>query len=71
MKEFAIIFDIPTGMNVFKVKTNRALKSIGATMVQRSVWKSKNLRDLLELALWIKQHGGKAEVVEWKPIVEM
>ena len=71
MSEFALIFDIPTGMNVFKVKLNRSLKLIGARMVQRSVWKSENLNEMVKLALWIRQHGGKAEVVEWRPLVRL
>ena len=69
MPEFVLIFDIPTEMSVLKVKINRALKLINATMVQRSVWKSKNKKDLVSLALWIRQHGGKADVIQWKSVL--
>ena len=70
IKEFAIIFDIPANLNLLKVKTNRILKAMEATLIQKSVWKCKDFDKLLKLAVWIREHGGRAEIIEWKPLVK-
>lgn len=65
-----IVFDIPTEETSFKTKINRLLKSIGAIQIQRSVWKSNNLKELIKIATLIKMIGGKAIIMEEKLIFE-
>ncbi len=61
-----LIFDIPTGNTILSVKVNRKLKSIGAVKVQNSVWRSDNLQELTRIALWIRNVGGSASILEEK-----
>ena len=68
--EFLLAFDIPTPERYFKKKINLLLKSCGAKMVQRSLWKSDNLKELIRIAILIKNVGGKARVLEEKLIFE-
>lgn len=68
MVEYAIIFDIPRQESILRVRINRALKLIGAKMIQKSIWKSDSLEDLKGIAKFIKEHGGKVHVIEWKKI---
>jgi hypothetical protein len=67
-KKYCIFFDIPTKNYVLRARVNRALKSINAKMIQRSIWKHDNLDQLIKIAQLINQHGGKAELIEWKRI---
>jgi CRISPR/Cas system-associated endoribonuclease Cas2 len=67
-KKYVIFFDIPTKNYVLRARVNRALKAINARMVQRSIWKHDNLDQLIKIAKLINQHGGRAELVEWKRI---
>lgn len=59
-----LIFDIPKGETILNVKVNRKLKSIGAEKVQNSVWKSDNLKELMRIAIWIRNCGGAAQILE-------
>lgn len=70
MDEGILIFDIPTAESSFKVKVNRLLISIGAAQIQKSVWKSNNLKELIRIATLIKMVGGKARIMEEKLIFE-
>ena len=63
-----IIFGMPRGSAVLAVKVNRRLKGIGAEKVQRSVWRSDNLRELTRIAVWIRNAGGSAQILEEKVI---
>lgn len=67
-KKYCIFFDIPTGNYVLRTRINRALKAINAQMIQRSIWQHDNLEELSKIAQLINQHGGKAELIEWKRI---
>jgi len=67
-KKYVIFFDIPTKNYVLRARVNRALKAINARMVQRSIWKHDNLDQLIKIAQLINQHGGRAELIEWKRI---
>jgi hypothetical protein len=67
-KKYCIFFDIPTKNYVLRARVNRALKAINAKMIQRSIWKHDNLDQLVKIAQLISQHGGKAELIEWKRI---
>jgi CRISPR-associated endonuclease Cas2 len=62
--EYLLIFDIPKGQSIMRVKVNRLLKSIGARKVQSSVWSSENLRELTKIAVWIRNAGGNAQIIE-------
>ncbi len=59
-----LIFDIPKGQTILNVKVNRKLKEIGAEKVQNSVWKSDNLKELMKIAIWIRNAGGEAKILE-------
>lgn len=63
-----IIFDIPQGEKILNVKVNRLLKKISAEKIQNSVWRSDNLKELTKIALWIRNAGGKATILEEKII---
>ena len=63
-----IIFSIPRGNAALGVKVNRLLKGIGAEMVQNSVWRSDNLRELTRIAVWVRNVGGSAQILEEKII---
>jgi hypothetical protein len=43
---------------------NRLLKEIGSKKIQNSVWSSENLRELTKIALWIRNAGGSAQIIE-------
>jgi hypothetical protein len=63
-----LVFDIPRGQTILNVKVNRKLKAIKAKKIQNSVWKSDNINELIKIAIWIRNAGGKAKVLEEKII---
>lgn len=65
---YILAFDIPKGDSILRVKVNRLLKKIGAEKVQNSVWRSGNLRELTKIAVWIRNVGGDAKILEEKII---
>ena len=62
--EFILIFDIPTELESVKRQTHRILIRASAKQVQRSVWKSKSLQSLIDIADFIKKSGGDAKILE-------
>jgi len=70
MKDFILIFDIPRGMNTLKVQIWRELQRKNAKMIQFSIWKSNNLKELIDIASFIKKSGGKASILEEKFVFE-
>jgi len=70
MPNFLIAFDIPTELKTFKLQINRRLKRINATMIQRSLWKHSNLKELIRIATLIKNVGGKAIIMEERLVFE-
>ena len=68
--EYIFTFDLPTEQKSFRVKLHRTLKKINASQVQRSIWKSDNLRELTRLAVLVKNVGGRARIVEEKLIFQ-
>ena len=62
--DFVLIFDVPTEMESVKRQTHRLLVRVGAKQIQRSVWKSKELQELTDIALFIKKSGGDARILE-------
>jgi len=63
-KFFIIIFDVPLGKRTLARKIQRKLNKINAEVMQQSVWKSKDLPRLLEIASLIKQEGGQATILK-------
>ena len=51
-----------------RVKINRLLKEIDAEKIQNSVWASENLKEFTKIAIWIRNVGGTAQVIEEKII---
>ncbi|TAL48476.1 hypothetical protein EPN87_00490 [archaeon] len=68
--EYVFTFDLPTEHASFRVKLHRTLKKINATQVQRSMWKSDNLRELTRLAVLVKNVGGSARITEERLIFQ-
>ncbi|MGC8812026.1 MAG: CRISPR-associated endonuclease Cas2 [Candidatus Aenigmatarchaeota archaeon] len=68
-KNFIIIFDIPNSKKSLARKIQRELNTIGACMLQKSVWKSSNLGGLKKLAQSIKKNDGNAFILEEKVIL--
>lgn len=65
--DYILIFDF-SGEAVMRVKINRLLREIGAVKVQNSVWKSDNLKELTKIAIWVRNAGGSAHILEEKII---
>ncbi|MCD6403431.1 MAG: hypothetical protein J7K98_03815 [Candidatus Aenigmarchaeota archaeon] len=63
---FLIVFDIPRDIPLLALRVNRMLKRINAQKFQHSIWKSEKLNELIAIATFIKQHGGKASILEEK-----
>lgn len=61
---YLLLFDIPKGETILAVKVNRSLKAIDAKKVQNSVWKSENIKELMKIAIWIRNCGGIASILE-------
>lgn len=64
--DYLIVFDLPRGSGAMGVKINRLLKKIGAEKVHNSVWRSENLRELTKIAVWARNAGGSARILEEK-----
>lgn len=62
--EFVLIFDIPTELGSVKRQTDRLLVRSGAKQIQRSVWKSRELQALVDVASFVKKSGGDARILE-------
>jgi hypothetical protein len=65
-EEFILVFDIPRALNTLKVQVWRELRRSGCEMLQFSIWKSNDLKQLMNIALWIKKSGGRASILEEK-----
>jgi len=63
---YMLVYDIPKELASLRVRVNRSLHAMNAKLVQHSVWKSKNLKGLMEVAKLIKANGGKAYILEEK-----
>jgi hypothetical protein len=63
---FILIFDIPWEMRTLKRQVNRKLVRINAEQIQQSVWKLDRLNELMDVAIWIKNSGGSARILEEK-----
>lgn len=63
------MFDIPFSKKSLARKIQRRLNKIEAIKLQQSVWKSKNLNELTQIASTIKQEGGQATILKEKIVV--
>ena len=63
---YVLIYDIPKELSALRVRVNRSLHAMNAKLIQHSVWKSKNLKGLIEIAKLIKSNGGRAYILEEK-----
>ena len=61
---FVLIYDIPRSLGSERVRINRELHRFGAERLQDSVWKHENLENLVQIAIRIRELGGKAEILE-------
>jgi len=68
MKDFILTFDIPRDHHKILLKVHRELHKISAKKVQHSLWKSENLKELIDIASFIKKSGGHAIILEEKLI---
>lgn len=68
MKEAILIFDIPLENKSEARKVQRDLNKIEAKMIQKSVWKSEKIPQLIDIASFIKKSGGTVSILEEKLI---
>lgn len=64
--QYLVVFSLPKGNAVMGVKINRLLREIGADKVQKSVWRSDNLKELTRIVMWVRNTGGTAQILEEK-----
>ncbi len=65
MRKFSVlIYDMPLDKKSNARRIQRKLNSIGAKMIQQSVWKTNNLKDLIYIGVEIRKLGGRAEILE-------
>jgi hypothetical protein len=69
MKKIILIFDIPKELNTLRNRIHRKLVKLNAVKIQDSVWTSKNVNLLLEVAREIKKEGASAQVLKAEKIV--
>lgn len=69
-KNFLIMFDIPEVKGNLKRRVNRKLHKINAEIIQQSVWKSKDLNNLMQIASTIKHEGGQVTILKEEIIVD-
>lgn len=68
MKSYILTYDIPRELANIKLIVNRDLHKMSAKKVQHSLWKSANVKDLIDIATFIKKSGGHAIILEEKLI---
>lgn len=59
-----MVFDIPREKGSVQRKVSRLLARAGAKQIQFSVWKSRDLQELVDIATFIKKSGGDARILE-------
>jgi len=62
--EFIMVFDVPRDRGSAQRQVSRLLAKADAKQIQFSVWKSRNLQDLIDIASFIKKSGGDARILE-------
>jgi hypothetical protein len=59
-------FDISRELNALRLRVFKRLRGMDAEMVHQSLWRSENLKNLLDIALLIHNHGGSVRILEEK-----
>lgn len=62
--EFIMVFDIPREKGSVQRQVSRLLAKTGAKQIQRSVWKSRELQELIDISSFIRKSGGDARILE-------
>lgn len=62
--EFVMVFDIPRNKGSVQRQVSRLLARVGTKQIQFSVWKSRDLQALIDIASFIKKSGGDARILE-------
>lgn len=62
--KFILTFDIPREMKSLQRRVQRHLVSMGARMIQFSLWETSELQSLIDIAREIKRSGGDARILE-------
>jgi CRISPR/Cas system-associated endoribonuclease Cas2 len=65
---YLIIYDIKEADNATRLRVCRRLRKLRALKLQQSVWELSRLVELRKLASSIEAAGGKAIVLEKKPV---
>lgn len=59
-----MVFDIPRDRGSVQRQVSRLLARADAKQIQFSVWRSKDLQELIDIASFIKKSGGDAKILE-------
>ena len=63
---FLLLYDLGRSKNAARLKVNRELSKINASMFQHSVWEHTDIDKLRRIADFIRKNGGKAIILEKK-----
>jgi hypothetical protein len=61
---FVLIYDLPREFTTERKQLNLKLKRANAKKIQHSFWKHDDINMLIKIAIWIRNIGGKAEILE-------
>ncbi len=67
---FLLMYDLEKSKSAARLKINRELSKMNATMFQHSVWRHDDLDKLKQIAEFIKQNGGKVIILEEKIVYQ-
>jgi hypothetical protein len=67
---YLLLYDLEKSKSAARLKVNRELNKMNATMFQHSIWKHDDLEKLKQIAEFIKQNGGKAIILEEKIVYQ-
>ena len=62
--EFLLSFDLPKEMAIIRSRLHRRLVKLKAKRIHDSLWRSRDLSGLLDVALIIRSNGGSSKY--WK-----
>ncbi len=61
---FVLSFDLPRECNAARVRIFRRLRTAGARLFHHSLWTHANVKALTDIAIEIKESGGRAVILE-------
>jgi 2,4-dienoyl-CoA reductase-like NADH-dependent reductase (Old Yellow Enzyme family) len=67
---FLLLYDLERSKTAARLKINRELSKMNATMFQHSIWKHDDIDKLKVIADFIKQNGGKVIILEEKIVYQ-